>query len=242
MVKLQSSPSRGIEKLPVFLPSRELLSIYPGFVSIYETTRLPFEETWRDTCLLLGAPLVRGTSHKRSIQELLLPLETAMGGRILLDKTGRFYLDMPSGQMEIHLVAEGLRKLATVAQLIATGSLAGDGYLFWDEPEANLNPRIIKLVARTILQLSNIGIQVFVATHSLFLLRELYILHSREFIDAEVQYFGLSMRKGGAVSVRQGSSIDDIGDIASLDEDLEQSDRYMNLEMGVGVDVTAEAE
>ena len=40
---------------PVFMPTRELLTIYPGFVSLYETTELPFEETWRDTCILLGA-------------------------------------------------------------------------------------------------------------------------------------------------------------------------------------------
>ena len=73
-------------------------------------------------------------------------------------------------------MAEGLRKLAMIARLIATGSLIGTGSLFWDEPEANLNPKVIKNVARTILQLCQSGIQVFVASHSLFLMRELDIL------------------------------------------------------------------
>ncbi len=41
--------------------------------------------------------------------------------------------------------------------------------------EANLSPKFIKSVALAILGLARDGIQVFVATHSLFLLRELEI-------------------------------------------------------------------
>ncbi len=55
-----------------------------------------------------------------------------------------------------------------IARLIATGSLLDKGALFWDEPEANLNPKLVKLVARAILNISQSGIQVFIATHSLF--------------------------------------------------------------------------
>lgn len=229
-VGIDTVPVKWIEKLPVYLPTRKLLTVYPGFLSLYETTHLPFEETWRDTCLLLAAPLAKGPREKK-IKELLVPLEEAMGGTIELDKSGRFYLNTSSGSMEMDLVAEGLRKLAMIARLIATGSLLDKGYLFWDEPEANLNPKIIKLIAKTILHLCSSGIQVFIATHSLFLLRELYILQKTEFKDLDANYFSLHF-KDGAVSVQQGSSIDDVGDISALDEELLQSDRYMALEQG----------
>lgn len=222
-------PTSWAEKLPVFLPTRELLTIFPGFVSLYETTHLSFEETWRDTCILLGAPLARGPREAR-IKELLVPLEKTMGGTVDLDKSGRFYLNLASGNMEMHLVAEGLRKLATVARLVATGSLLDKGYLFWDEPESNLNPKIIKTVAWTILQIAQSGIQVFIATHSLFLLRELHILQQRDFKTLESRYFGLHIGPDGAVSVQQGKTMDDAGDITALDEDLAQSDRYMETE------------
>ena len=149
-VTVEKAPKTWEKQTPIFLPTRELLTIYPGFVSLYETTDLPFEETWRDTCLLLGAPLAKGPREKR-IKELLIPLEEAMGGSVELE-SGRFYLKTDSGKMEVHLVAEGLRKLAMIARLIATGSLLDKGYLFWDEPEANLNPVNIKKVAKTILQ------------------------------------------------------------------------------------------
>lgn len=227
-VTIDVLPTKWEGEPPVFLPTRELLTIYPGFVSLYETTELPFEETWRDTCILLGAPLARGPRLKR-IGSLLEPLEEQLGGKVILED-GRFYLETQSGRLEAHLVAEGLRKLAMIARLVATGSLSGTGALFWDEPEANLNPKVIKRVARTILQLCKSGIQVFVASHSLFLLRELDILlKSKDFHNVKARFFGLHPGENG-VTVRQGPSVDDIGEIDALQEELSQSDRYLSLE------------
>jgi len=229
-VEVEKTSARWLEKRPVYLPTRELLTIYPGFVSLYETTHLQFDETWRDTCLLLGAPLARGPREAR-IKELLVPLEEAMGGKVELTDAGGFYLNVDGVRMEMHLVAEGLRKLAMIARLIATGSLIDKGYLFWDEPEANLNPQVIKTIARTILHLCQNGIQVFVATHSLFLMREMHILRqTSEFRDTPGRFFGLHPDYEG-VSVEQSDSIDDIGDITSLDEELSQTDRYMQTEL-----------
>lgn len=227
-VGIEQSPTGWLDKLPVYLPTRELLTIYPGFVSLYETAYTDFDDTWRDTCILLGAPLAKGARESR-IKELLEPLEVAMGGSVELTKSGRFYLKTKTGSMEMHLVAEGLRKLAMLARLIATGSLLDKGLLFWDEPEANLNPKLIRLVARSILQISQSGIQVFIATHSLFLLRELHILQAREFAGVDTRYFGLQA-EGEAVSVKPADNIDEIGDITALDEELMQSERYLDTE------------
>lgn len=229
-VVILKAPTEWIEKRPVFMPTRELLTISPGFVSLYETTHLPFEETWRDTCILLGAPLAKGP-REHKIKSLLVPIETAMGGSVEVDKGGKFYLKVSSGNMEMHLVAEGLRKLATIARLIATGSLLDKGYLFWDEPEANLNPRIIKTIAKSILQIAESGIQVFIATHSLFLLREMHILQQQISSPLDTRCFGLHIGPGGGVRVQQGRTMDEVGSIASLDEDLQQSERYIDTEM-----------
>jgi len=229
-VTIRKAPSQRVSKPPVFLPTRELLTIYPGFVPIYESHYLDFEEDWRDTCLLLGAPALRGPREKQ-VRELLAPLEEVMGGKVELDKNGRFYLDVPGlGRMEMPLVAEGIRKLAMIARLIATGSLLDKGYLFWDEPEANLNPAIIRSVARTILHLCRGDVQVFVATHSLFLMRELTIqLQDPTHKGIQARFFGLQPGESG-VSVEQGDAIDEIGTIAALDEELSQSDRYLGVE------------
>jgi predicted ATPase len=115
-----------------------------------------------------------------------------------------------------------------LARLIATGVLLDKGALFWDEPEANLNPRLIREVAQSIVNLSSAGIQVFIATHSLFLLRELEILMTNKSnAGLNARFFGLHF-SDGSVMVKQGDAIDEIGDIAALDEDLAQSDRFLD--------------
>ena len=214
---------------PIFLPTRELLSIFPGFVSLYDNHYLQFEETWRDCCSLLDTPLVKG-AKEADVNVLLQPIEEAMGGKIELDKTGRFYLNQFGKRIEIHLVAEGLRKLGMLAKLVASGVIQPGAALFWDEPEANLNPKLAKTVGKLLFQFTRMGIQIFVATHSLFLLRELDILQRTKMdSEAKCRYFGLHARKSGVV-VKQGDTVDDIGDITALDESLAQSQRYMELD------------
>jgi len=222
-----SVPSTWQEKAPVFLPTRELLTLYPGFVSLYENRYIEFEESYRDTCLLLGAPAVRGP-REASIRRLMEPLEQAMGGKVSLDHNGRFYLKTPGqGNMEMSLVAEGLRKFAMLARLIVTGSLLDKGYLFWDEPETNLNPKLIKSLCAVILGISTAGIQVFLATHSLFLLKELEIMsRSGDFRGLESRFFTLNLSEGCAI-VEQGDTSEELQTLVLLDEELAQSDRFM---------------
>lgn len=225
-VQVEKVPGIWLDASPAYIPTRELLSIFPNFVSVYESHYLEFEETWRDTCILLGAPVQRGVND-RKIRELLAPIEDAMGGAIALDQNGRFYLKNERGRFEMPLVAEGRRKLAMLARLIATGALMEKGFLFWDEPETNLNPLLIKQVARSIVSLSQNGVQVFLATHSLFLLRELEILMGdRPHSEFDARFFGLHF-SGDGVAIAQGDRIDEIGDITALDEELAQSDRFI---------------
>lgn len=124
------------------------------------------------------------------------------------------------------LLAEGLRKFAMLARLIATGEFLESGMLLWDEPEANLNPRLLRPIAQTILELSRQGLQVFMATHSLFLLRELELLlaESNHQPQQVPMFFGLHPGDEG-VNVQCGSELASIGSIAALDEELDQEDR-----------------
>ena len=125
------------------------------------------------------------------------------------------------------LLAEGFRKLGMLARLVATGIFIDKGFLFWDEPEANLNPKLVQQVAQSILALCSGGVQVFIATHSLFLLRELEILLASGPSHAvESNFVGLHRGQNG-VFAKQGKTVDEIGDIAALDETLRQSDRFL---------------
>lgn len=69
-------------------------------------------------------------------------------------------------------MAEGLRKLALVWQLIQNGTLLEGSVLFWDEPEANLNPVKVGMLVDVLLELQRMGVQILLATHNYVLLKE----------------------------------------------------------------------
>jgi ABC-type lipoprotein export system ATPase subunit len=78
----------------------------------------------------------------------------------------------------VGLAAEGHRKIGILQQLLqieAIGSGA-NGPLFWDEPEANMNPKLMKTVVDVLLELSRNGQQVILATHDYVLLKWLDLL------------------------------------------------------------------
>ena len=230
-VEVIRSPLKPLPRSPAYLPTRELVTLHPWFLPLYENYHLEFEETWRDTVSLLGNPALKGPREK-DVAQLLQPLEHAMGGRVVVDAhSGRLYLQMAGeGRMEMPLVAEGLRKLAMLARLIGTGTLLGQGYLFWDEPETNLNPRLIKTVAASIVAVAATGVQVFVATHSLFLLRELEMLLASPAHGAlPRRWFSLSAQQGTVV-LEQGDLLEELQTLVLLDEELAQSDRFLQWE------------
>ena len=227
-VQIVHLPARWEMQSPLYLPTRELLTIYPGFVSVYENHYLEFEETWRDTCMHLGALALRGPREK-SAAALLKPIEDALGGKVVLDNNGRFYLNINgTGNMEMPLVAEGYRKLAMLARLIANGVIQEQGYLFWDEPEANLNPRLIRLAAQVIHALCQSGVQIFVASHSFFMLKELAMLTKQNPIPQ--RFISLSRTdEKSEIEVVQVERFDQLENIVALDEELAQYDRELEM-------------
>ncbi|EIJ41334.1 response regulator with CheY-like receiver, AAA-type ATPase, and DNA-binding domains [Beggiatoa alba B18LD] len=226
-IQLQHLPAKYINKTPVYISTREMLGIYQNFQAIYDKHYMRLDETWRDVCVALGGLELRQIDER--LQTIVNKIEEFIGGKLELDKNGNFYLNTPQkGRLEAQLISEGQRKLAMLSRLIQTNALQ-NGYLFWDEPEANLNPHFIKEIAPILLELSKHGVQVFIATHSLFLLREIEIcLTEEQYKKVQVRWFGLQLDKEtNNTVVTQANDIDDIGDITASEEQLMQSVRFM---------------
>ena len=210
----------------LFLPTHELLSIYPSYQSLSKRYELPYDRTYDDCISALGLPYEKENSEE--YDSIVKTLEKAIGGRIFLEDEKFFFhpASAPEGQnFSINMTAEGWRKLGMILQLLKNGSLHKNMMLFWDEPEANLNPRLICLIAKVIVELSKLGIQVFMATHSLFLLREIDMLTKadKDLKKGAVRYFNF-LGKG---KVEQGDTPEDLDNILLLEESLKQSDRYL---------------
>lgn len=152
---------------PVYLPPKEMISATEHFQSLYEEFHLDFEETYYDLTKLLDKPLKRGANTSEQKQVLASFEEIIDGSIVQRDK--KFYLKMPgAGEFEMGLLSEGYRKLATIVYLISSGSLSKDSVLFWDEPETNMNPKMIQPITAAIMVLAKMGVQVFITTHDYF--------------------------------------------------------------------------
>ena len=208
----------------LFLPTRELLTIYPNYQSLSKKFHLPYDQTYDDTIVALGLPY-----EKEKVAEyemIITKLEKAIDGRIFL-RNEKFYFHpnsaLPEQDFDINMTAEGWRKLGMILQLLRNGGLHSGMSLFWDEPEANLNPQLIRLIANIIVELSKLDIQIFIATQSLFLVNELELLIAEQKIKEGVRYFNL--RKGNPVE--QGDTFTELQNVLLVDESIKQSNRYL---------------
>jgi hypothetical protein len=201
----------------VFLPVHEFLSIYEGFIAAYEQRETAFDETYYDLAVALNARPLRGPKLEQ-VRSLVAPLEKAIGGGKVTQENGRFYVKLPEARLEAQLVSEGYRKLATLIYLLNNGSLAPNGVLLWDEPEANLNPRMVTSVVKVLQILAGAGVQVFVATHDYLISQELSLLAEYP-SETPVRFFALYQpRRGAGVEVESGNSLAEIGKNPILEE------------------------
>jgi AAA15 family ATPase/GTPase len=228
-VKLDKAPGNYISAAPIFIPTKEVLSVFPGFAATLRERHLQFDETYLDLAEAVERPALKRIKPEE--EPLKDALEEIMKGKVIIEN-GRFYILSNSegkGKIEMPLVAEGIRKIALLAYLVMNGGLRDKSVLFWDEPEVNLNPRLMRPLAKALVDMAEKGVQIVLATHSLFMIRELEISSKAVAVTKAVRYFALSM-ENEEVKVSSGDSADAVSPIASLEAELEQSDRFLALE------------
>ncbi|MBF9015172.1 MULTISPECIES: ATP/GTP-binding protein [unclassified Oceanispirochaeta] len=185
---------------PIFIPTKEILTFLSGFGNIKIDTsvlKLMFDETYFDLATKL---LNISDQEPREKEEWLLEsLVNKMEGRFSLDdgemsfqpgtyieyaggkaKDGKltYFSQQRKDVFSPNMMAEGFRKLGVLQGLLQNCSLIPgvSGPLFWDEPESNLNPQLMKLLVQSILELSRSNQQIILATHDYVLLKWLDLL------------------------------------------------------------------
>lgn len=209
---------------PVFIPPKEMLSLMPSIIGLSDKYAPLLDATYTDLARLLVTPLLRQPPNYA--QTALTALNHVLNGAIV-SSNGKFYFTTKGRSFEISIVAEGHRKLGTLTYLLTNGTLTPQATLFWDEPEANLNPALLKQMAAILAEMARAGFQIILATHSLFLMKELHILSQRE--KTPVRYFGLSAENGGATQVTMADTLTDLPNLVALDVEMAQSDAFLDV-------------
>ncbi len=214
--------------IPTYISTKEILSLLNGFQREDPTDilKILFDETYHDLAkaILKDPPI--GLHDK--IEWLLEDIVNKMGGRFqwqdndMLFQTGE-YINYEDGKNKngrltyfkpnnkdfftSNMMAEGFKKLGILQRLLQNGTVfpGVSGPLFWDEPESNLNPKLMKLLVEILLKLSRNGQQIILATHDYVLLKWFDLLMDKGKED-HVRFHSLYRDDSGNVKV---SSKDD---------------------------------
>lgn len=231
-LSILSMPQRFLQERALFIPSRDVLTLFPCYVQVGKRyPDLLDGATW-DLCRALETE--SGSEEpSEAMQRVLKLIRTVVQGKIQRGGGSRFLLRRGKEEpLEMSLIAEGFKRVGTLGLLIENGSLRAGDTLFWDEPEMNLNTAQLPLLCGIMLGLCEAGVQMIVTTHSLFLLRELMIHLTRSsYSQLSRRFIGLHAGAGlfGSVQVQQGESADDLGPLESLQAEMEQADRYLSM-------------
>ena len=149
----------------IFIPAKEILSHSYNLNAAAEKNNVVFDDTCQD--ILNAAKVDISTESSTSSKDALLrKIQQITHGKVQYDiKQDEFYLINGRSRLEFNLVAEGIRKLSLLWQLVKNGTLEKGSILFWDEPEANICPTHIPIITEILLELQRHGVQVFLATH-----------------------------------------------------------------------------
>jgi AAA15 family ATPase/GTPase len=205
---------------PVFIPAKEILTL-GWMLPASEQLSIQLEKNYLDLLNQLRLlPLRNAASF-----EAVTILSSVLGGEIHAEGDSYFLIDKTGRRISINMVAEGLRKFGTLQKLLSNGSLTKNTTLYWDEPEANLNPALLRKLAVILAELARQGFQIILATHSTDLLKEFHILSRRKnALPLPIKYFGLNAEPGEATRVVSTDNFEYLPDVVALAEELKQAD------------------
>ena len=180
------------EQEALFIPAKDMLS-HSGLENDYAKRMLPFDMTQIN--ILNDLKVSRLREHTELAKRLTSKIAAILGGKVIY-RNGGYYIDRGTSQLNISLEAEGFKKLAVLYRALDTGYFQAGSVLFWDEPEANLNPKLIPVIADVLMELSRNGVQVFLATHDYNLMKYFSI----EMKDSDqVSFISLYKQNGSVV-------------------------------------------
>jgi hypothetical protein len=170
----------------------EIIESDPRFGSVYEKLVNTLEGRFSLT-ELIGAVTMSFDPGQYRVQrdKDQHDLNTRMQAKFIANK---------GESVSANMAAEGIRKLGIIQLLLQNRQLdpGRTGTLFWDEPETNMNPKLMRLLVEILIELSRNGQQIVLATHDYVLLKWFDLLINKLQGD-HIQFHALSTPDGQVV-------------------------------------------
>lgn len=175
-----------------FIPATEMLSHSKGLLALEYERRIPFDRTLID--IIAKAELGESKIVSDFNKNILNTLSDVIDGKVIYENDTFFILKKNGLKVEFSMEAEGVRRIGLLWKLIRNGVINKESILFWDEPEANINPQLIPQIVKILIELQRNGVQIFLATHDYNLAKYFEVLSNDK---DEVTYYSLYKTENG---------------------------------------------
>lgn len=222
-----------LNTLPVFIPPKEVLSFMQGFTSLYEKYNLTFDKTYYDLGLQLNLPEIRTENIQTKAAWAIEEIEKICGGKFIFNTGGNVVFQTVDTEYSINAIAEGFRKIGMLSQLLKTGAIEPgvSGPLLWDEPEANMNPKLLKFIVQVLIELSRNGQQIIISTHDYVLLKWFDALIKKD-KDDHIRYHVLHRNENRNIEIISTENYSNIRPNAIVDTFDDLTDYEISKSMG----------
>lgn len=230
--------SEHIDTLPadtinaLFIPAKEVLTAFNDIRNIRELQfGVGFDDTYLDLIKALNIPTSKGRIASE-LSQVNKSLEDLFEGKI--EQTGQndqpFIFKKGKQQFAMQQTAEGVKKIGILTTLITNRQIGKGTILFMDEPETALHPDAIRQLVEMLVAMSKAGVQIFLASHSYFVIKQLANCAKRE--NLSINCWNLKKEMGELVNNSFHDLID--GTLPSnsiIDETLKMYDEEISIDL-----------
>lgn len=171
----------------IFLPAKEVLSLHQIILKSREQDKVfGFDDTYLDLARALrqsprmGKNYVEFAKSRQSLEDIL-------GGRVEYDEpSGRWQFKKGNQRFPIGVTAEGIKKIAILDTLLGNRYLDVNSLVLIDEPESALHPVAVSKLLDIVAVLARRGIQFFLASHSYFVVKKLFLIAQEQNLSIPV--------------------------------------------------------
>lgn len=216
----------------LFIPAKEVLTAFEAIAATRENLLIPgFDDTYYDLIKALRIPTQKGKISSE-LTRVNMDLEELFEGVVMQgNKDMPFLFKKGNTEFTMPLTAEGIKKIGILTTLIRNRQLIKNTILFMDEPETALHPKAVRGLAEMIVNMSNAGVQIFITSHSYFMVKQLSIIARREQID--MNCFSLSKELNQPISVAIENMKFGLPDNPIITEALKMFDEDVKVELGI---------
>ncbi len=183
----------------VFIPAKEVLTAFRAIKFTREPHYLAgFDDTYIDLIKQLEIPVQIVDSTSKELNPVYKQIEEMFHGTIEQtdNKDEPFIFKKGNRKFGISLTAEGVKKIGLLNILLQNKELRKGTILFMDEPEINLHPQAIRQLMRIVVAVAKAGVQIFLSSHSYFVINQLHICAKQNNIDVLCHSFDLNEQGG----------------------------------------------